>query len=360
MYGVVSYNCATAAGDSTEDLWRALDNGADLAQDRSLRFVERGQGSDLDVLTRKLCQSFRLMMENAPAGAPQRLLKGDYGVILASTKGRIGDFIWNPSPAQLREDPLTPLLQQVLARLELKPTRSVVVSNACSSALAASRLAQLWLRHGMSDVLILSADVVSDFVLRGFDSLKLLSNKTPRSFSASRDGFLLGEAAACIWLSHSLRDSQARLHTVGLDSEGSAVTRPTASGASLIRAAEQIPGWSELKPELVIAHGTGTQINDQTEDLAFAQLLPHRPFVTGSKWCVGHTLAASAAIDMILACEIFRRGEVFTLHTTETVDPKFQGRYLVRGSKVPTPSRILVSSLGFGGMHASAVLEANR
>jgi 3-oxoacyl-[acyl-carrier-protein] synthase-1 len=360
MYGVVSYNCATAAGDSTDDLWRALQTGADLAHDRTLRFVDRGEGTDLDILTRKLSRSFRLMMENAPREAADRLLKGGYGVILASTKGRTGDFIWNPTAEQLREDPLTPLLNQVLERLELKPLRSVVVSNACSSALAASRLAQLWLHQGMTDVLVLAADVVSDFVLRGFDSLKLLSNQPPRSFAANRDGFLLGEAAACLWLSQSVRDARARIHTVGLDSEGSAVTRPTASGASLVRAAEQISDWNELRPELVIAHGTGTQINDQTEDLAFSRLLPHRPFITGSKWCVGHTLAASAAVDMILACEIFRRQDVFTLHTTENVDPSFHGRYLTRGSTMPAPSRILVSSLGFGGMHASAVLEANR
>jgi 3-oxoacyl-(acyl-carrier-protein) synthase len=277
---------------------------------------------------------------------------------LASTKGRTSDFIWQATPAQLQEDPLTPLLHAALAAAELKPWRSVVVSNACSSALAAARLAQLWLKQGMSDVIILAADVVSDFVIKGFDSLKLLSEQAPRSFAANRNGFLLGEAAASLWISHSIRDTRAILHPVGLDSEGSAVTRPTASGESLVRAAEQITGIREIPPDLILAHGTGTPINDQTEDLAFSQLFPSlKPPITGSKWCVGHTLAASGAIDLILACEILQRKEVFSLHTTDKVDPAFKCRYLTQGAPLPeAPSRVMISSLGFGGMHASALV----
>jgi 3-oxoacyl-[acyl-carrier-protein] synthase-1 len=284
-------------------------------------------------------------------------LHGRYGVILASTKGRLNDFVWNPAGDQLREDPLTPLLHSALTACELNPCRSVVVSNACSSGLAAARLAQIWLSQGMRDVLIFAADAVSDFVLKGFETLKLLSTRPPRPFAADRDGFLLGEAAACMWITSSASDALAVLHRVGLDSEGSAVTRPSTSGISLIRAARQVPGVSESPSDLILAHGTGTLINDQTEDLAFTQLFG-RPLVTGSKWCVGHTLAASGLVDMILACEMLRQKGVFTLHTTSTVDPAFGANYLTNGSAMPEPpKRVLVSSLGFGGMHASALLE---
>lgn len=358
MYGVVSYGCATAAGDSVAELWKALQEGRDFSNNGMLRFQNRGGGSDLEILTRKLSHSFRMMVEQAPSAASNRLLYGNYGVILASTKGRLNDFVWNASAPQLREDPLTPLLHSTLAACELKPWRSVVVSNACSSGLAASRLAQLWLKQGMSDVLVFAADVVSDFVVRGFDSLKLLSDRPPRPFSSDRNGFLLGEAAACMWLTASPNGARATLHTVGLDSEGSAVTRPTASGASLIRAARQIPGLKDSPPDLILAHGTGTVINDQTEDLAFSQLFPEKPLITGSKWCVGHTLAASGAVDMILACEILQKKSVFRLNSTTAIDPAFAGRYLTAGAAMlEAPKRVMVSSLGFGGMHASALLE---
>lgn len=351
MYGVVSYGCVTAAGDSTEQLWHSLKDGRPGTHTRS-------NGSDLENLTRKLSVSFREMMVQAPAAATARLLNGHYGVILTSTKGCSNDFIWKPSAAQLNQDPLAPLLNSALKALELTPARSAIVSNACSGALAATRLAQMWLKQGLSDVVILAADAASDFVTKGFSALRLLSQQPARAFAADRDGFLLGEAAACFWVSHPLKEAKAVLHPIGLDSEGSAVTRPTASGASLVRAAKQITALNDHPPDLIIAHGTGTQVNDQTEDFAFAQMFSQRPFITGSKWCVGHTLATSGAIDMILACEVLRRRSVFTLHTTETADASFTGRYLTRGMSCAPPKRVLVSSLGFGGMHASALLEA--
>lgn len=349
MNTVVSYGCVTSAGP-VEELWQALKTGRDCSSADGFVFPGGRESSILDLLTRQLSVSFRAAIERAPAKAAARLLQGNYGVILASTKGCSNDFIWSPPPEQLLQDPVTPLLNSVISRLELQPKRSVVVSNACSSALAAARLAQIWLKQGLSDVIVLAADANTPFVRNGFESLKLLSRERPRPFSSTRDGFLLGEAAACLWLSRE-ESGALRLHPVGLDSEGSTVTRPGPSSESLTRAARGLPA-----PDVVVAHGTGTVINDQTEDLALQRICPDTP-VTGSKWCTGHTLAASGAIDMILACEMLNRGESFALETTETADPQFKINYLTRGIAAPVHSRVLVTSLGFGGMHAAALLE---
>jgi 3-oxoacyl-(acyl-carrier-protein) synthase len=82
------------------------------------------------------------------------------------------------------------------------------------------------------------------------------------------------------------------------------------------------------------------------------------PFITGTKWCVGHTLAASGALDVIAAAEALRAQKIFRLETTDAPDPRFRGRYLTKNSTTPQRfSRVMISSLGFGGMHASALLE---
>lgn len=353
MFSVVSYGCATAAGDSVEELWTTLQTGEDHSTPQAFLFKNRGNGTDLDLLTRKLAISFRDMATRADAN---RLKPGQFGVILASTKGCTQDIV---SGAEIHAvDPLTPLLDSALRALELQPARSVVVSNACSSGLAAARLAQMWIRQGLNDVLILAADAASDFVRKGFQSLKLISTERPKPFAANRSGFLLGEATACVWLSGDARDGISTLHQVGLDSEGSAVTRPTMSGESVIRAAQNIRAQTVREPDLILAHGTGTIINDQTEDLAFSRLFGKKPVVTGSKWAIGHTLGASGAIDIILASEILRRQQTFSLRTTENPDPKFECRYLLPNMNIPEPKRVMVSSLGFGGMHASCFLEA--
>jgi 3-oxoacyl-(acyl-carrier-protein) synthase len=81
--------------------------------------------------------------------------------------------------------------------------------------------------------------------------------------------------------------------------------------------------------------------------------------VSGTKWCVGHTLAASGALDVIAACEALRRRTGFRLMTTETADPGFDDRYLcAHGGSLDEVSRVMITSLGFGGLQAAAVVEA--
>jgi len=353
MHSLVSYGCATAAGDGAEALWQVVKSGRDCAGPDGFLFHGRS-GTDLDLLTRKLALSFRSMRERAPAAAANRLLHDNFGVILASTKGCANDFIFAPTAEQMAVDPLTPLLESALKTLELRPWRSCVVSNACSSSLAAVKLAQLWLNQGMTDVIVLAADVNSRFVRKGFESLKLLSQARPRPFSATRDGFLLGDAAACLWLSNHPAEGMV-IHPVGLDSEGSTVTRPEPSSESLLRAALKIPLLQQRAPDVILAHGTATPINDQTEDLALSRLLPAP--VTASKWATGHTLAASGALDLILACEMLKHGQTFDIFTTAEQDPALKMNYLVRGQSAHVAARVLVSSLGFGGMHAAALVE---
>ena len=225
-------------------------------------------------------------------------------------------------------------------------------------------LSERWLKQGLEQVLIVAADAVTPFVIKGFQSLKLISPNGIRPFSADRSGFYLGEAAACLLLEAAPAKGSLSLRPVGLDGEGSAVTRPSISGDSVVRAALNVSRLRESPPDVVIAHGTGTVINDETEDLAFTRLfgeLREPPLITGTKWCTGHTLAVSGALDTIAACEALRRQELFSLARTKVVDPKFRNRYAVQGSPLPGQiERVMISSLGFGGLHASALIERSQ
>jgi 3-oxoacyl-[acyl-carrier-protein] synthase-1 len=330
------------------------DNTREWPRDPALKaYIFHGprECSVIDLLTEKLLQSFAALNPALRRDEP-------YAVILASTKGMSEDFVWEEKSAGHQCDPLTPLLNEFLRRAELTPQRSLCISNACSSSLAALKLAERWMNAGIPQVLIVAADAVTPFVVKGFQALKLISASGVKSFSAERSGFCLGEAAAAVLVTKERRKSSLKLHSLGLDSEGSAVTRPSSSGASLREAALRIPGLLDPAPEILIAHGTGTVINDATEDLAFSNLFARSPWITGTKWCVGHTLAASGAVDLIAAAEALRAQRIFRLETTDKADPKFKCRYLVRGAETPQAfSRIMISSLGFGGMHASALVE---
>lgn len=344
-----AYGCTTTAGAGVDALWQALKT-ADfpIPAKREFRFQNYQESKTTrELLVRQLTTAFIEACPKVPSGT--------LGILLASTKGYSNDFIWDLPENQQGPDPLSGILEDFIATTGLKPKKSLCVSNACSSALAAMKLAQMWLDRGEVDqVMVLAADAVTPFVRKGFQSLKLETEDRPRPFAENRSGFFLGEAAACLLLSQN--GEGPRLLPVGLDTEGSAVTRPSFSGESLIRAVGRIPDG--LIPDIIVAHGTGTLINDETEDLAFGRLYPNaRPWITGSKWRTGHTLGASAAIDTILACEILRRGTTFALATTDKIDPKFSCRFITRRDRIEGARRVMVSSLGFGGMHAAALLE---
>ncbi|HMN68163.1 MAG TPA: beta-ketoacyl synthase N-terminal-like domain-containing protein [Bdellovibrionales bacterium] len=344
MGTISSYGIVTGAGSGVDALWNAAIDGRDLSSGyrggRAFLIPGPRGASVREHLSTHLSSAYR---EAAPELGPR------FGVILASTKGLSNDFIWRDG--DLSRDPLTPLLDEFLRAQDLQPEKRLCISNACSSALGALALARIWLAQGLDQVVILAADAVTEFVSQGFQSLKLISGGRPRPFDRARDGFWLGEAAACLVIENA---GGIRVAGVELDTEGSVVTRPATSSVSLARALAKLP----LAPDAILAHATATPINDETEELAFRAVYgAATPPITGSKWCVGHTLGASAAVDLILACEILKRGRLFALATTQEVAEGYTGDYTLGPARAGAYRTLLVSSLGFGGMHAAALLE---
>jgi 3-oxoacyl-(acyl-carrier-protein) synthase len=170
----------------------------------------------------------------------------------------------------------------------------------------------------------------------------------------------LGEAVAVLLLSRS--GGSFRIAAVASETEGQSVTRPSNEGHSLARVGKKVLEKYSHHVDAVIAHGTGTSLNDKSEDQALASVLGEfrtTTPVTSTKWCVGHTLGASGVIDLIAALEILRSQSFFKIHATVETEPAFKLRYLTKNSELPTApvGSVLVTSLGFGGVHAALVVE---
>lgn len=379
---VASYGCVSSAGRGADALFETLRAGIDKSnpvstkdwpieaqfQPKACRFEARDlePKTSREILSSALMHAFSEAQAKLSTSERQRLKTAKIGVILASTKSFIEDFIWTCDEAALEHDAMAPLLSDFIVLSALTPARTLCVSNACASSLTAIYLASRWLKKGdVTDVWVIAADRIGPFVLQGFNSLHALTAEKVRPFAANRSGLQLGDGAAAILFSTVNRESALELQGVGIDTEGISATRPSASGESLKRACMQIDGIQTKPPELIIAHGTATPLNDPSEDQAFSGLFGNNgesPLITASKSCIGHTLGASGALDLIAACEVLRRQEIFTITNTSQIDSQFQGRYLFNGHAYALPklSKVLVTSLGFGGVNAAAMLELNK
>jgi 3-oxoacyl-[acyl-carrier-protein] synthase II len=385
MIYINGYGCTTAAGRGVDSLWTALASGIDHRQEINATGPgwQTGSLSGAHVpsaclwartghLTMRelLLEQLHLAWREAKAAFSSEFVhdwnQKPIGVICASTKGYVDDVIWSELP---QTDLVTPLLEQFVREAELRAELTTVVSNACTSSLSAMWLADQWIAQGRVDhVVLLAFDAVGPFVYQGFDALHALAQEKVRPFSQNRDGLQLGEAAVAMVLSKNpISANSPRVSGTGIDGEGYAVTRPSPSGASVARAIRMaMPVGSSQQavlrnPQLVIAHGTGTTLNDVVEDQVLSEIFASQPpVITGSKWSIGHCLGASGAVDVVLACETLRRQKCFSIANTETVDPAFKGRYLTAARNHQAPSSIhtvLVTSLGFGGIHAASLIE---
>lgn len=340
-----SYGCTTGAGLGAGAFFSGLSSGTSAIKEGVSRLPRLDPTTALALSTDWLLQAFSQV---APP-IDQRV-----GLILASTKGAIEDYI-SLSPAESWEslpDPLTPVLKNFVTKTGLNPVRQLAISNACASSHAAFFLGKRWLESGVCDSVVIAAvDIVGEFVEKGFRTLRAISDSVPRPFCADRDGMALGEGAAVIILSTS--PSPFELMDVRLVTEGSALTRPSDRGQGLAQACNEAVNGTAL--DFIVAHGTGTKANDSAEAAVFQRLFPSVP-VTGTKWCIGHTMGASGAMDVIAACEALQRQQLFSIATTAEVDNKL-GISLAPRTGATILREALVSSLGFGGMNAALRLR---
>jgi 3-oxoacyl-[acyl-carrier-protein] synthase-1 len=80
------------------------------------------------------------------------------------------------------------------------------------------------------------------------------------------------------------------------------------------------------------------------------------PPVTGFKWAFGHLLAASGAIESVLALAALRAGRVPGIAALDTLDPACAGLNVSRDERAPVKPVALVLSRGFGSTNTALLV----
>lgn len=276
-------------------------------------------------------------------------------VILATTKGDLPR--WR---AALRTNAGTgegspSWLADQIARVHGCP--GLAISSACASGPLALGVAARGILAGRwRRVLVLGADHIDDFIVEGFTALKAIDPLRCRPFDAQRAGLRLGELIAAVVLEPTDHGPGPHLQGWAGGMDANHLTGPTRDGSGLARtlhAALQRAGVAQ--PALVIAHGTGTRYNDDSESLAYATVCPGTP-VTAFKGLLGHSLGACGIAELALATVIHRRGRTPGCANLQQAGCAGAIALLPPGIHPLRRGAVLLANAGFGGLNGAVVL----
>ena len=240
-------------------------------------------------------------------------------IILSTTKGNI-DLLEKGGYSAIEPDRIYLWkLAEFLRSFFDNPNKPLVISNACISGVLAILVGSRLIKAGRYDhVIVTGGDIVTEFVVSGFQSFQSLSSGPCKPFDAARDGLSLGEGCGTIVLSrdHSLCGIPEKIIVAGgsCNNDAHHISGPSRTGEGLYLAIREALKESALTPldiDYISAHGTATDYNDEMEANAFSWSGLESVPVNSFKGYFGHTLGAAGVIESALAIDSMRNSELF-------------------------------------------------
>lgn len=253
-------------------------------------------------------------------------------------------------------------------------------SDACAAGGISVGTAYRYISSGELDVALAgAAETMCGYApVLSFAALGALAPQAPevdpglisRPFDKARSGFVMGEGSAFLVLeseAHALaRGAKILGYVSGFAKQAEAwrITSSPRDGSDYARcmqAAINDAGLTLNDVDHINAHGTSTEQNDSCESLAIKKLFGDQAAtipVTSNKSAIGHSLAASGAIEAALSVLSLQHQVLLPTLNYQEPDEDTSGIAVVRQA---TPARIrhvLSNSFGFGGENSVLVLSA--
>jgi 3-oxoacyl-(acyl-carrier-protein) synthase len=254
--------------------------------------------------------------------------------------------------------------EDLARRLQCKGP-ALTVSTACSSGGGAIALALAMIRTGLfRRVLTGGVDSLCRLTYYGFKSLQLIDPHGCRPLDKDRRGMSVAEGAGLLLLEAKPEQWDGiEILGAGLscDAHHPAQPHPQGLGAlSAMQSAVQDAGLDPEQIDYVNLHGTGTIDNDRSEALAINALFDQVPPPLSSiKGAIGHSLAASGAIEAVVAAHCIENGWIPASTGCRAPDPSLHVTPVDRAIYRPLQT-VLSNSFGFGGNNAAIVVGRGR
>lgn len=254
-------------------------------------------------------------------------------------------------------------------------------TSACASSSNALADAFNLIRLGKANIIVSGGAeaAICETGVGGFNAMHALSTRNDdpehasRPFSASRDGFVMGEGAGCLVL-EELEHAKARgakiyAEMVGegasADAHHITASHPEGLGARLVmqRALED----AGLKPEdidYINVHGTSTPVGDISEAKAIKDVFGEHAYklnISSTKSMTGHLLGAAGAVEA-LACVLSVKNDIVppTINHTEGDNDEaldYKMNFTFNKAQKREVRAALSNTFGFGGHNCCVVFK---
>jgi len=228
------------------------------------------------------------------------------GMIISSTKGNIGLLESDTYLPNLRNRIALHTSAKLVSDYFNMVNPPVIISNACISGLLGIIVGMRMIQDGFYDnMVITAADVMTKFVLSGFQSLNAISTGRCKPFDAERSGITLGEGAATIIITSNKKNTMGIKVLAGsANNDANHISAPSRTGEELAHAINVTLHDAYLSKDdidFISAHGTGTIYNDEMEAKAFNLTHLQTTPVNSFKGYYGHTLGAAGLIESVVS-----------------------------------------------------------
>ena len=254
-------------------------------------------------------------------------------------------------------------------------------TSACASSTNAVADALNLIRLGKADAIVTGGSEAAIWPagVGGFTAMHALSTRNDdpehasRPFSASRDGFVMGEGAGVLIL-EELEHAKARgakiyceVAGVGMSADAHHITasHPEGLGANLVMSnALEDAGMKPEDIDYINVHGTSTPVGDISEVKAITKLFGEHAYklnISSTKSMTGHLLGAAGAVEALICCLAVQNDIVPPTINHEEGDNDenidYNLNFTFNKAQQRTVRAALSNTFGFGGHNACCILK---
>lgn len=319
-------------------------------------FNKIGDASRFTKLEQMLILSLKKVIEasNIP-------LNQSVGLIVSTTKGNI-DVLEERSGFPESRAYLSELGKTIQNFFDFK-NEAIVLSNACVSGILAISVAKRFIAEKKYDhAFITSGDLVTKFILSGFNSFQALSPDPCKPYDANRTGINLGEVAASILVTSSSSYLPKEAMEIAGDAtcnDANHISGPSRTGEGLYRSVKSALEEANMKAtdiDYISAHGTATPFNDEMEAIAFNRLAMENVPLNSLKGYFGHTLGAAGLLETIVGMHFMEQNILFSSKGFSDLGVSKQIN-IIKAKQSKELQTFVKTASGFGGCNTAIIFS---